>query len=487
MSGTDDSGRAPTQDDLPERLRGEWTAKEWLSRGGQARPIKVRHATTQAWAVLKRPIEPHTLTDENRKRLRQEIETLSAHVQHANVVRLIDSDPDDEAPWYLSPLGVPLPDYWKRWTTGKTLDERFEEARRIVWGLLDGLAAVHDADLIHRDIKPGNVILSGDDPAVPTLIDFGVVFGADFEPITDIDKRIVANRTTSGPDALYGLEAKKSWDCLGLAYVWAWLLRERMPKYHRFHWRHHRFLPHPHCERVRAVFAVCSSLDYPVADAHAMMALAEKMGLPRPGSPEPEQDDIDLNVDDALETVGDLEARRAKATERLREAADTAIPVLAPIYESVRERFIALVDQVRERGKGRLTLLCPDRPSERFASRPIEELLREACAEENRSNPTFISVNCGEKHEDWFHVSLRFVTDESYIDQGYMPFSFHIELSHPHQGRAETHQHAHDGSGTRFRQVDGRLGAKQMSDDELLAEIGGWLTDKGLWSGDPNR
>ena len=52
----------------------------------------------------------------------------------------------------------------------KTLTE--SELKSILYPLLDGLEVVHEADFLHRDIKPGNIIIRDEDDS-PVLLDFG--------------------------------------------------------------------------------------------------------------------------------------------------------------------------------------------------------------------------------------------------------------------------------------------------------------------------
>ncbi len=62
------------------------------------------------------------------------------------------------------------------------------ELKAILYPLLDGLAVVHGADFLHRDIKPGNIVLRDADGS-PVLLDFGAArqaIGAKSRSVTSI-------------------------------------------------------------------------------------------------------------------------------------------------------------------------------------------------------------------------------------------------------------------------------------------------------------
>ena len=62
------------------------------------------------------------------------------------------------------------------------------ELKAILYPLLDGLEVVHEADFLHRDIKPGNIIIRDEDNS-PVLLDFGSArqaMGAKSRSVTSI-------------------------------------------------------------------------------------------------------------------------------------------------------------------------------------------------------------------------------------------------------------------------------------------------------------
>ncbi|MEV6195704.1 bifunctional serine/threonine-protein kinase/ABC transporter substrate-binding protein [Streptomyces sp. NPDC051920] len=112
-----------------------------------------------------------------RARFRREIEA-ARQVGSRWVVPLLDADADAETPW-LATSYVP----------GPSLAEAVEafgplsvtSVRVLGARLADALEAVHGAGLVHRDVKPGNVLLA---PDGPRLIDFGIARAPDATALT---------------------------------------------------------------------------------------------------------------------------------------------------------------------------------------------------------------------------------------------------------------------------------------------------------------
>ncbi|WP_374985439.1 serine/threonine-protein kinase [Streptomyces fradiae] len=114
---------------------------------------------------------------EFRRRFAREIHA-ARHVRGYHLVPVLDHDADGPQPW-LATAYVP----------GLALDEALDAwgplpvqtVLRLVAGVARGLEAVHAAGVVHRDLKPGNVMLAADGPWV---IDFGIARAADSTRLT---------------------------------------------------------------------------------------------------------------------------------------------------------------------------------------------------------------------------------------------------------------------------------------------------------------
>ncbi|MFI2349611.1 bifunctional serine/threonine-protein kinase/ABC transporter substrate-binding protein [Streptomyces sp. NPDC019443] len=102
-----------------------------------------------------------------RQRFRREVD-VARRISSPWAVPLVDADADAEAPW-LATAYVPGPSLAEAVAAHGPLAEH---GLRILGGrLARALAEVHRAGLVHRDLKPGNVLIAFDGPR---LIDFGI-------------------------------------------------------------------------------------------------------------------------------------------------------------------------------------------------------------------------------------------------------------------------------------------------------------------------
>jgi predicted Ser/Thr protein kinase len=154
-----------TQEQTPTGL-GPYQLLERLGEGGMGVVYLATDAEQRRVAV--KALRPAVAADPNaRRRLAREVETMR-RVRSPFVAEVIDADVTSDPPYIVT-----------RYVKGQTLDEIVtrggplsgEKLARLASGLALALTAVHAAGVVHRDLKPGNVMISHGEPVV---IDFGI-------------------------------------------------------------------------------------------------------------------------------------------------------------------------------------------------------------------------------------------------------------------------------------------------------------------------
>ncbi len=113
------------------------------------------------------------------------------------VMRFVQGDPLSEVLQRDSVLGVP-------------------ETVQVVVRLAEALALVHEAGIVHRDVKPGNIVLQPD--GQPVLVDFGIALAPGVAPLTYTGE-ILGTMSYISPEQVTGARAVAGSDIYSLGVV----------------------------------------------------------------------------------------------------------------------------------------------------------------------------------------------------------------------------------------------------------------------------
>ena len=179
-----------------------------IASGGMATVWRARDTRLDRLVAVKRP-HPTPVADESAARMAREARA-AASLSHPNLITVYDFGSDESGPYLVMEL-----------VDGPTLTEGsagIDAAEIIDIGaqLADALAVIHAAGIVHRDVKPGNVILS---ERGPLLTDFGIALDPNATAEITEPGKVVATPSYAAPEVLAGDKPTPASDVFSLAVM----------------------------------------------------------------------------------------------------------------------------------------------------------------------------------------------------------------------------------------------------------------------------
>jgi eukaryotic-like serine/threonine-protein kinase len=179
---------------LESSLGSRYTIERELAGGGIAR-VFLANETALGRRVVIKVLSGELAAGLSAKRFEREIR-LAASLQQANIVPLLAADQTGEVPYYAMPFveGLSLRDRLDR---GGQVG--VDQTIAILRDVARALAYAHEHGVVHRDIKPDNVLLSGD---AAVVTDFGIAKAISAASTTDGAQQPNASTVTQAGTAV---------------------------------------------------------------------------------------------------------------------------------------------------------------------------------------------------------------------------------------------------------------------------------------------
>jgi serine/threonine protein kinase len=148
---------------------GAYVITDWIGQGGMGQVFKAVHEMLGRECAIK-VLPLHKNTPDSIANFRREIRA-QAKLDHSNLVRAYDAGEDGKV-HYLVVEYIPGTDLRRLVRTSGRLT--VQQAANIIKQAAEGLSHAHERNLIHRDVKPGNIMVTPD--GVAKVSDLGLAF-----------------------------------------------------------------------------------------------------------------------------------------------------------------------------------------------------------------------------------------------------------------------------------------------------------------------
>ncbi len=175
-------------------VKDKWKIQNFIAKGGKGEVYLAEQLNLDRQVALKimsqefiKSLEgdEEELTSET-MRFHREVQVM-ARMQHPNILQVFDFDK-------LKMNGVEMDYIVMEYVPGPTLRQEMPEEgfghdedkvkkwlKKFFFPILDGMEAVHDKGVVHRDMKPENVLV---DDGSPKIMDFGIAGGYHMDNVT---------------------------------------------------------------------------------------------------------------------------------------------------------------------------------------------------------------------------------------------------------------------------------------------------------------
>jgi len=203
---------------LNERFRLE----EKIGSGGMSTVYRAFDPTLERWVAIKLMLRDTSEDPDQLERFRREARAV-ARLSHPHVVTVIDFGEDDGTPYIVL-----------EYVEGETLKERIKRLKRlpvaeaVAYAIEIGraLTCAHSAGLVHRDVKPQNVLIDMEGRAKVT--DFGIARTLEADNLTATG-RVLGTTDYVSPEQALGREVGEQSDVYSLGVVLYEMLTGEVP------------------------------------------------------------------------------------------------------------------------------------------------------------------------------------------------------------------------------------------------------------------